>query len=599
MPPKRKRTPKVKAKASPSPPPPPRPSAARSASSRPARAPLTTDTDRSKRQLRALAYIIIAAITSHTSVLSLSPVYGGTPSSLYHVQILSVLFVLAWFTQTLVLKSWKPPSYLLPIMAIYTPAVLRYSAQWSSKLGAVYGPIVTEAITLYPLFTLTILSAASVALENSTNVFLDSILGIAPLGFFFHHLQAVLPGYIGPLIGSTWFLTRCGLWHAIGALFTLANLLSPSRLPSRHLTSILISFLVPGLLYNSNQNTMCTLTPAINATLADYNHTLIARKESLTGYISVLDNTDINYRVLRCDHSLLGGEWQQPPKGYSWPADKDFREPVYAVFVIMEAVRLIDPPPKGDDNHNHKALAIGLGIGTSVDALIRHGIETDIVELDPVVYEYAQDYFFLSKNHTAYLEDATEFVARETEKRVARYDYVLHDVFTGGAVPAGLFTREFLMGLERMMADDGVIAINWAGDLNALESQMVVRTMQSVFKGCRSFREYAEKAEGQKEDEDFINMVTFCTTPRNPSTRLTFRAPRQEDLLNSLTRKQMLMPKHEVDLDTIFAKSTNQGEVTLLTKANTGLLKKWQRNGAVGHWGLIRTVVPGRVWEEY
>jgi len=102
-----------------------------------------------------------------------------------------------------------------------------------------------------------------------------------------------------------------------------------------------------------------------------------------------------------------------------------------------------------------------LGIGTSADALIKHGIETDIVELDPIVYQYAQEYFGLARNHTAYIEDAVGFVKREATKSVdsKKYDYILHDVFTGGAVPASLFTLELFEGLSQLLNDDGVIAI--------------------------------------------------------------------------------------------------------------------------------------------
>jgi spermidine synthase len=103
----------------------------------------------------------------------------------------------------------------------------------------------------------------------------------------------------------------------------------------------------------------------------------------------------------------------------------------------------------------------GLGIGTSADALIKHGVETDIVELDPVVYKYAKDYFGLAPNHTAYIEDAVGFVKREVSKGVdaKKYDYILHDVFTGGAVPASLFTKEIFQGLREILSDDGIIAI--------------------------------------------------------------------------------------------------------------------------------------------
>lgn len=93
--------------------------------------------------------------------------------------------------------------------------------------------------------------------------------------------------------------------------------------------------------------------------------------------------------------------------------------------------------------------------------MIKHGIETDIVELDPIVYQYAQEYFGLAQNHTAYIEDAVGFVKREAAKRVEpkKYDYILHDVFTGGAVPASLFTSELFRGLSQMLNDDGVISI--------------------------------------------------------------------------------------------------------------------------------------------
>lgn len=104
----------------------------------------------------------------------------------------------------------------------------------------------------------------------------------------------------------------------------------------------------------------------------------------------------------------------------------------------------------------------GLGIGTSADALIRHGVQTDIVELDPVVYKFAKDYFSLSPNHTAYIEDAVGFVERERAAPVEnrkKYEYIIHDVFTGGAVPAELFTTEMFEGLKELLVEDGVIAI--------------------------------------------------------------------------------------------------------------------------------------------
>lgn len=50
---------------------------------------------------------------------------------------------------------------------------------------------------------------------------------------------------------------------------------------------------------------------------------------------------------------------------------------------------------------------------------------------------------------------------RESNKQEDKkqYEFILHDVFTGGAVPASLFTAEFLTELRSLLTNDGVIAI--------------------------------------------------------------------------------------------------------------------------------------------
>ena len=77
------------------------------------------------------------------------------------------------------------------------------------------------------------------------------------------------------------------------------------------------------------------------------------------------------------------------------------------------------------------------------------------------MHRYASDYFGLPTNHTAVIQDAIAFVdeAVEVETERSKYDYIVHDVFTGGAEPAALFTQEFLEGLSLLLTADGVIAI--------------------------------------------------------------------------------------------------------------------------------------------
>lgn len=99
-----------------------------------------------------------------------------------------------------------------------------------------------------------------------------------------------------------------------------------------------------------------------------------------------------------------------------------------------------------------------MGIGTTPSAFITHGIKTTIVEIDPAIHDFATKYFALPDNHIAVIDDAVAF-ASQTAKEGKKYDYIVHDVFTGGAEPVDLFTLEFIQDLYDMLEDWGSIAI--------------------------------------------------------------------------------------------------------------------------------------------
>ena len=84
-------------------------------------------------------------------------------------------------------------------------------------------------------------------------------------------------------------------------------------------------------------------------------------------------------------------------------------------------------------------------------------------------------------------------------------------------------------------------------------------------------------------------MVLFC---RNSAETIEFRKPVEDDFLGSETRKNMLLPKFEVPAD-YFKKSE------LVQDADIASLAASQLQGAVGHWKLMRTVLPTKVWETW
>lgn len=111
---------------------------------------------------------------------------------------------------------------------------------------------------------------------------------------------------------------------------------------------------------------------------------------------------------------------------------------------------------------------------------------TTIVEIDPAVHEYAYRFFNLTghppvatvsqdsspysippQTKQSHHMDARTYVHERAQylngmrpiKDELRYDYVVHDVFTGGSVPAHLFTKAMWEDVKSVMRLDGILAV--------------------------------------------------------------------------------------------------------------------------------------------
>ena len=209
------------------------------------------------------------------------------------------------------------------------------------------------------------------------------------------------------------------------------------------------------------------------------------------------------------------------------------------------------------------------------------------MEIDPTVVEFARRYFDLHPRVNVVVTDALSYIPRLL--KLPKFQYIIHDVFTGGAEPAALFTKEFLAMLADVLAPDGIIAINYASDLRLPSAGLVFRTVSSVFPSCRLFREEAPPAPGSENSEsEFANMVLFC---RKTAGQFKFREPEKLDFLRSGMREEALKPEWEIGLEP-FLEAPG-----ILTEGDTHSLEQWARKGAEGHWWVMRSVLPDQVWE--
>lgn len=90
-------------------------------------------------------------------------------------------------------------------------------------------------------------------------------------------------------------------------------------------------------------------------------------------------------------------------------------------------------------------------------------------------------------------------------------------------------------------------------------------------------------------------MVIFC---RKSSDSFAFRKPVEADFLGTHARRNNLWPLHEID-GARFDRSPGDKGMTILKRGWTKDMEKYQNQGAVDHWKVMRRVLPDAIWENW
>lgn len=188
---------------------------------------------------------------------------------------------------------------------------------------------------------------------------------------------------------------------------------------------------------------------------------LIYEAESTYGKIRVLDDERRNIRWMLSDASTISA------------VRIGASDALFPYLSILEGLPHLNP-------EGRTALVVGLGAGYLPMALEAHGVATDAIEIDPVVVRAAAAFFPFKQPRRLIVGDARYEVARLPE----RYDFIIHDCFTGGSIPAHVLSVEMLRDVRAHLKEGGVLDLNFFGfnrgaDASALEA--VAATMRSVF----------------------------------------------------------------------------------------------------------------------
>ncbi|KAM0789513.1 hypothetical protein ACM66B_000330 [Microbotryomycetes sp. NB124-2] len=306
-------------------------------------------------------------------------------------------------------------------------------------------------------------------------------------------------------------------------------------------------------------------------------------RQGITGRIITAETVSrgMRFRYLRSDHSLLGGLWVGPAEDeareayHGQASENEIKklalqnaESIYSTFVLQEAATLIERARPRQEN----ALVIGVGAGLIVRSLEARRINVTAVEIDPVVYEHARNYFGLGEvSGGVHLEDARAFLSRGPS---GTYDYVIHDVFTGGELPASLFTKECWGAIKSSLSFDGVVAINFAGDTSSASARSIFATIADAFSHCRAF-------EDGEHATDYRNLVIFCSDAQP----ITFRAPAAGDFISTVSprlRQRVFSRFERKEIELNFTTSDRH-----VTDANAESVASSMRPDVMQHWSLM------------
>jgi len=126
-----------------------------------------------------------------------------------------------------------------------------------------------------------------------------------------------------------------------------------------------------------------------------------------------------------------------------------------------------------------RCLVIGLGAGLIPRWYEKQGVITDVVDIDPLIFDIAKNYFDFELTGDAIVSDARYYLSNIQQQ----YDYLILDVFSGDLTPGHLVSREAFELMSQRLNANGILAMNLIGSIkkNNYMTASIIKTLQAVF----------------------------------------------------------------------------------------------------------------------
>ena len=404
----------------------------------------------------------------------------GSADNLYRIIFLAGIMVLLI------------PLYKLAVLKLCVPLGLRLGAFVSSLL--LFGPSLFLLGCVSPL-----LIKVAVPEMKSLGRTVGGFYAISTIGSV---LGTVLTGFL--LIA---YLGVNNIFYLVGMMLCLLSLGYFIILRKRRWVVLV---LIPVLLIPLNRpGSLPSLVPEYGGQI-----NVIADNDSYYGHLQVVDykNGPQHTRDMVID-GLVQGTVDRVNGGSIDP---------FAYFLTLL--------PYSINPRMENALVIGLGAGLVPGMLENKGVTTDVVDINPAVFDYAERYFDVRVSGRKVVQDARYFLQSSS----SRYDLVVLDVSTGDITPGHLFSLEALELIGQRFSENGILAINLIGDLydNNYMTASVVRTLEQVFDQVQVYLTV-----DPEQDKSVANLVllAYQGEERSPDTSLI-----NENEINRYVRRYVM-----------------------------------------------------------
>lgn len=326
-----------------------------------------------------------------------------------------------------------------PVLRLCMPLGLRAGAFVSSSL--LFGPSLFLMGCISP-YVIKIATKELHSIGRTVGGFyaistIGSVLGTVATGF-------VLIAFLG--VSRIFFFVGCGLLLLSAAYFAVF----------RRKYQV-IALLLPLFLFWPSEKAVDKVME--NGTRVK----VVASRESYYGNVKVVDYSyrDKHTRELVIDGAIHSG------------IDMNSGRSIYPYYYVLGYYPLLMNP------QGRHCLVLGLGAGTIPDIYQSHGVTTDVLDIDPLIFEMAERYFNFHSNGETYIQDARYFLINTPKQ----YDYVVLDVFSGENMPAHLLSLEAFELVSGKLTESGILAFNMFGSVNAgsFMTVSIIKTLQQVF----------------------------------------------------------------------------------------------------------------------